>query len=113
MVEDPMDRENIILLCVTVIFGLCLIVPGIILVKAINAAGSREPAIFGRLGGGGNVVRILAIFMVIVAAFYLAVLNLLEQTLLAFLSAVAGFAFGGLEKSAQTPPPIGASTKDK
>ena len=93
-----MSLESLVLAGGTLIFALFIVCGTIILRSAIVAAGPNEPAIFGRLGGGGNAVRIVVLFAVIVTAFFLAVPRHLDQSTAALLSAVAGFALGGLEK---------------
>jgi hypothetical protein len=105
-----MEYVTMAFICVTLIFVLCIVGLTIILYGVIAAAGNKEPAIFGRIGGG-NMVRMLGIFMVIVAVVYLVLSGHLDEKTAAFFSAVGGFAFGGLERptptaaTAPTPTP--------
>lgn len=98
-----MTLDQLVLICGTLVFALLVISAAVILRQAIVAAGDKEPAIFGRLGGGGNAVRIVILFAIVVVTFFLAVSNHLEASTGALLSAVAGFALGGLDRPRDDP----------
>jgi hypothetical protein len=94
-----MDKLMIGLICVTILFALMIVGGTIVSIIAIKAAGDREPAIFGRIGGDGNAARILILFTIVIAVIYLAILNLLDQNTSPILLAIGGGMVGGLEKT--------------
>lgn len=102
-----MEQQIVIggLICVTLIFLAIISCGTLILKEAIKAAGDKEPAIFGRIGGDGNAMRILILFIAFITFFYLAVLKDMNPAQLSFLSAVAGFTLGGLKNPKATTTP--------
>lgn len=91
-----MQLELVAMLCMTLLLTAGVVAFSVVLWKAAQMAGDKEPAIFNRLFGGGNAVRLLTVALVIACATYLGLTGQLDQGVISLFAGIAGFVLGGL-----------------
>lgn len=88
--------QIVAMLCVTLLLAASVIAFSVVLWKAAHMAGANEPAIFSRLFGGGNAVRLLTVALVVACATFLGLAEHLDQGVVSLFAGIAGFVLGGL-----------------
>jgi hypothetical protein len=97
-----MQLEIAAMLCLTFLLFSGLMAFAAVLWKATQMAGASEPAVFRRLFGRENIVRLLTVSLVIACATYLGLTKLLDQAIISLFAGIAGFVLGGLRAEAKT-----------
>lgn len=97
------------ILCLAITVGLAFI--GAAVVSALVAWKQPQQATNALIGlvEGGNSIRLLSTFCVIIAATFLALTGALSEGAIALLSSVAGFMLGGIRRDASTGAVDGAN----
>ena len=86
------------MLCLSALLGLAVI--GATVVSSVVAKGRPEESTAALLGlvQGGNSIRLLATFGVVLVTCFLALAHSLTEGAIAVLSSVAGFMLGGIKR---------------